>query len=97
MMQRDEVLRILGQHQQVLKEFGVRSLAIFGSVARDEARPDSDVDILVEFDGLVTFDRYMDVKFYLEDNLGTRVDLVSGRSLKPLIRSTVEKEAIYVA
>ena len=55
------------------------------------------MDILVEFDGLVTFDRYMDVKFYLEDNLGTRVDLVSGRSLKPLIRSTVEKEAIYVA
>lgn len=97
MMQRDEVLEILGQHQQVLKEFGVKSLAIFGSVARDEARPDSDVDILVEFDGLVTFDRYMDVKFYLEDRLGTRVDLVSRLMLKPLIRSTVEQEAIYVA
>ena len=96
-MQRDEVLRILAQHQQVLKDFGIKSLAIFGSVARDEARPDSDVDILVEFDGLVTFDRYMDVKFYLEDNLGTRVDLVSRKSLKSLIRSTVEKEAIYVA
>ena len=72
-------------------------LAIFGSVARDEARPDSDVDILVEFEGSVTFDRYMDVKFYLEDLLETRVDLVSQRSLKPLIRSTVEQEAIYVA
>lgn len=97
MMQRDEVLGILAQHQQALKEFGVTSLAIFGSVARDEARPDSDVDILVEFDGLVTFDRYMDVKFYLEDRLGTRVDLVSRVMLKPLIRSTVEQEAIYVA
>ncbi|MEY3329576.1 MAG: hypothetical protein RLZZ115_2459, partial [Cyanobacteriota bacterium] len=61
------------------------------------ARPDSDVDILVEFEGSVTFDRYMDVKFYLEDLLETRVDLVSQRSLKPLIRSTVEQEAIYVA
>lgn len=96
-MQRDEVLRILIQHQQVLKEFGVKSLAIFGSVARDEARPDSDVDILVEFDGLATFDRYMDVKFYLEDRLGTRVDLVSRLMLKPLILSTVEQEAIDVA
>lgn len=96
-MQREEVLRILGQNQQVLKDFGVKSLAIFGSVARDEATPDSDVDILVEFDVPVTFDLYMDVKFYLEDRLGTRVDLVSGLMLKPLIRSTVEQEAIYVA
>lgn len=96
-MKRDEVLSILAQHRMVLKDLGVKLLAIFGSVARDEARPDSDVDILVEFDGSVTFDRYMDVKFYLEDLLKTRVDLVSKRSLKPLIRSTIEQEAIYVA
>lgn len=96
-MQREEVLGILLQHQPALKDFGVKSLAIFGSVARDEARPDSDVDILVEFEGLVTFDRYMDVKFYLEDHLGTRVDLVSRRSLKHIIRDKVEKEEIYVA
>lgn len=96
-MKRDEVLSILAQHRMVLKDLGVKLLAIFGSVAGDEARPDSDVDILVEFEGSVTFDRYMDVKFYLEDLLETRVDLVSQRSLKPLIRSTVEQEAIYVA
>lgn len=96
-MRRNEVLEILAQHRQILQDFGVKSLAIFGSVARDEARPESDVDILVEFDGRVTFDRYMDVKFYLEDSLGRKVDLVSGRSLNPLIRSRVEQEAIYVA
>lgn len=96
-MKRDEVLSILAEHRMVLKDLGVKLLAIFGSVARDEARPDSDVDILVEFEGSVTFDCYMDVKFYLEDLLETRVDLVSQRSLKPLIRSTVEREAIYVA
>ena len=95
-MQRDKVLEVLQQHQQAFTEFGVISLAIFGSVARDEARLDSDVDILVEFDGRVTFDRYMDVKFYLEDSLGTPVDLVSRPMLKPLIRSTVEEETIYV-
>jgi predicted nucleotidyltransferase len=95
-MQRDEVLAILTQHQEPLKRFGVKFLAIFGSVARDEARPDSDVDILVEFEGVVTFDRYMDLKFYLEDNLGTRVDLVSKRTLKPQIRPSIEQEAIPV-
>jgi len=95
-MQRDEVLAILAQHQNSLKRFCVKSLAIFGSVARDEARPDSDVDILVEFEGPVTFDCYMDLKFYLEDHLGTRVDLVSKRTLKPQIRASVEQEAIPV-
>ncbi|WP_199247063.1 nucleotidyltransferase family protein [[Phormidium] sp. ETS-05] len=95
-MQRDEVLAILAEHRDRLKGFGVKSLALFGSTARNEARPDSDVDILVEFDGPVTFDCYMDVKFYLEDHQGTRVDLVSTVMLKPLIRPLVEREAMYV-
>lgn len=96
-MKRDEVLRILAEHRTALNSFGIKLLGIFGSVARDEAKPDSDVDILVEFEGSVTFDRYMDVKFYLEDLLGRRVDLVSRRALKPVIRAIVEQEAIYVA
>jgi predicted nucleotidyltransferase len=95
-MRRDEVLSILAQHQDSLKQFRIKSLAIFGSVARDEARPDSDIDILVEFEQPVTFDQYMELKFYLEDHLGTRVDLVSRRTLKPQIRSAVEQEAIPV-
>lgn len=96
-MQRDEVLAILTKHQATIKNYGVKSLAIFGSVARDQAKPESDVDILVEFEGTVTFDRYMDLKFYLEDQLGTRVDLVSHKMLKPQIRQNVEQEAILVA
>ncbi|MBW4693097.1 MAG: nucleotidyltransferase family protein [Lyngbya sp. HA4199-MV5] len=96
-MQRDKILSTLKQHQTVLKGLGVRSLALFGSVARDEATPTSDVDILVEFEPPITFDRYMDVKFYLEDHLERNVDLVSWKSLKPQIRATVEQEAIHVA
>lgn len=96
-MQRDRVLAILKQHWAALKQLGVRSLSIFGSVARDEARSDSDVDILVEIEPPLTFDRYMEIKFYLEDRLGTQVDLVSWRSLKPQIRDVVEREAIRVA
>ncbi|MDZ8106527.1 MAG: nucleotidyltransferase family protein [Nostoc sp. DedQUE12a] len=96
-MQREQILATLKQDRTVLKNLGVQSLALFGSVARDEATPASDVDILVEFEPPVTFDRYMDVKFYLEDRLGRKVDLVSWKSLKPQIRASVEQEAIHVA
>jgi len=82
---------------QVRARFGVRRLALFGSVARDEARPDSDVDVLVEFDGPVTLDRYMALKFHLEDALGVRVDLVTTSGLKPRARPVVEREAIDIA
>jgi hypothetical protein len=75
----------------------VKSLFLFGSTARDEARPDSDIDLLVEFAGPATFDAFMDLKFYLEDLLGRRIDLVTSRSLKPRIRPSVEREAILVA
>ncbi len=91
------VLGLLTEHQPTLRKMGVASLAIFGSVARDEARADSDVDLLVEIEAPVTFDRYMDVKFYLEDLLAKPVDLVTALSLKPQLRAIVEREAIRVA
>ncbi len=95
-MSKEEVLRRLAAHRQELVRFGVKSLALFGSVARDEAQPTSDVDLLVEFQGRATFDQYMDLKFYLEQVLGCRVDLVTRKALKPQLRSIVEKEALYV-
>ena len=96
-MNRDEILETLRAHRDELrKRFGVKSLAVFGSVARGEERPESDVDILVEFDGPATFDRYMDLKFFLEELLKRPVDLVTRRALKPRLRPYVEKEAIYV-
>lgn len=96
-MRRDDVLHILREHKAGLEQFGVASLAVFGSVARDEARPESDVDILVEFAGVATFDRYMGLKIYLEDLLGAPIDLATPRALKPRIRPAIEREAIYVA
>ena len=76
---------------------GVSRLSLFGSVVRDDFGPDSDVDVLVEFDGPATFRRYIDLRFFLEDRLGRRVDLVTQRSLRDELRSTVEQEAIRVA
>lgn len=96
-MKRDRVLAILKQHEAALKQMGVRSLALFGSVARDEARSDSDVDLLVDLEPPYTLDRYINVKFFLEDHLGASVDLVMQEGLRPQIRETVEREAIHVA
>jgi predicted nucleotidyltransferase len=93
-MKRDEVLAILAAHRQELKALGVKSLDLFGSVARDEARPDSDVDFLVEFSidaGL--FDLFR-VRHYLEDILGCSVDLGTQDALREHLREPVLKEAI---
>ena len=70
---------------------------LFGSAARGQAGPASDVDVLVEFDGPPTFDRYMDLKFHLEDLLGRRVDVVTPAALKPHMRPVVQREAVRVA
>lgn len=96
-MSRDEALRILGEHRAQIEAFGVRSIAIFGSVARDEAGPGSDVDILAEFECPPSFSQYMGLKLYLEDLLGAPVDLASAETLKARVRPCVEREAIRVA
>ena len=95
-MQREQILAILATHREAWKRFGVRSLALFGSAARDEIRPESDLDILVEFEGKATFDRYMELKFLLEELFGRRVDLVTRKAIKPRLRARIEREAIHV-
>ena len=66
--------------------FGIKSLALFGSVARNEATQESDLDFIVDFEGVVTFDRYMDLKIFLEDLFGKKIDLAIEDTLKPQIR-----------
>jgi hypothetical protein len=96
-MRRDEVVQIVRANIAELQRRGVRSLLLFGSVARDEDRPDSDVDFLVELDLPSSFDRFMGVKLFLEDVLERRVDLVSARALRAALRPVVEREAVRVA
>ena len=95
-MKRDDIIQQLTEHRQKIIQFDVKSLAIFGSVARGESGPESDVDFLVEFKGRATLDRYMDLKFFLEDLLDCWVDLVTNKALKPRMRPHVQQEAIYV-
>ena len=78
------------------ERFGVVRLALFGSTARDTARPDSDVDLLVAFDGPATSERYFGLQFYLEDLLGRPVDLVTEKALRERLRPYVKRDAIVV-
>lgn len=96
-MNRQMTLQLLGAHKPYLaRQFGVTKLALFGSTARDCATPGSDVDVLVAFDGPATSARYFGVQFYLEDILGSPVDLVTDKALRPELRPFIEKEALHV-
>ena len=97
-MNRAIILTLLNQHRdEFLNRFGAKHLALFGSAARDELRDDSDIDVLVEFDGPATFDRYMDLKFYLETLVARPVDLVTRDAVKPRLRPIIERDLIDVA
>ena len=73
-MRREEAISTLRSYLPALRrDFGVRRIALFGSTARDEARDDSDLDLLVDFEVGPTFDSFMGLKFFLEDQLGQKV------------------------
>jgi predicted nucleotidyltransferase len=96
-MTRERLLELLTRHKPVLAQrFGVTSLRVFGSFARNAARPDSDIDVLVRFDGPATADRYFGTQFYLEDLLGRPVDLVTEQALRPRLRPYIEQDLIDV-
>lgn len=96
-MDRERALSLLREHKpELARRFGVLDIALFGSMARGQAQPDSDVDILVAFDGPATSKRYFGVQFYLEDLFGCAVDLVTTKALRPELRPFVEREAQHV-
>ena len=97
-MRREQVMALLGSHfEEIRRRFGVVSLRLFGSVARDEAVSASDIDILVDFGGPAGFSQYMDLLFFLEGLLSGSVDLVTVRGLRYELREDVQREAIRVA
>lgn len=96
-MNRSRAIELLTQSKPTLAaRFGVTQLALFGSTARDAATNDSDIDILVAFDGPATSERYFGVQFHLEDLFGCAVDLVTQKALRPELRPFIEKEAVHV-
>ena len=96
-VRRNDVLAVLARLKPLLaKQYGVTRLALFGSTVRDEARPDSDIDIVAAFDGPATSERYFGVQFMLEDELGRSVDLVTDKAMRAELRPYIEREAINV-
>jgi predicted nucleotidyltransferase len=97
-MNREDVTQTLREHRTALaQKYGVRTLSLFGSVARDEAGAASDVDLLVEFDRPVGYFGLLTLQDYLESLLGCNADLGTPGSLKPRIRELILGECVRVA
>ena len=97
-MNKEDVLtKLKSSFEEIRSRFSVKNLAIFGSTARNDADISSDVDMLVEFNQKATFDLFMDLKFYLEELLGTKVDLVTEKAIRPQIKKEIERELINVS
>lgn len=97
-MNRASILALLRERRaDIAARFGARQIGLFGSAARDELRPDSDIDVLVEFDGPASYDGYFELRDYLEQLFDRPVDLVTQKGLKPRARRHVERDLIRVA
>ncbi len=96
-MQREEIVGRLAGSRDLLARFGVKELYLFGSAARDEARDDSDVDLLVEFEQPVSLFQFVRLQRGIEAVLGRRVDLVTRRAIKPQLRDRILREAVRAA
>ncbi|MGK7929874.1 MAG: nucleotidyltransferase family protein [Microcystaceae cyanobacterium] len=94
----EQILSVLQHSLENLKlEYEVKRLGIFGSLVRDEVTPNSDLDLLVEFQGDITFDNYMELKFLLEDLFQRKIDLVIKEDIKSQIREQILEETVYVS
>jgi predicted nucleotidyltransferase len=96
-MRRDEVLEKLRTHYAEIEQMGVKSLYLFGSTARDEAKATSDVDLLVDFQDPITLKKYANLYYFLEELLGHPIDLVTEEAVHERIRPYIEKDAIHVS
>jgi uncharacterized protein len=94
---REEIIATLRAHQAELRRRGVRRAALFGTLARDESKRTSDIDILIELDpkAPVGLFEYVGITQYLADLFPVRVDVANRSSLKPLVRPSVERDALH--
>ena len=96
-MHRETIIKQLSENLAELREkYGVSELALFGSVARDESSPESDIDVLVDFSKTPGLLRYIELKNYLETLLNAPVDLVTRKALKQQLRNSILSELVRV-
>ena len=93
----DEIKEIIKKHKKELKrEYGVKKIGVFGSFVRGEAKGESDIDILVEFEKPIGFFKFLELEEYLSDLIGEKVDLVSKKALKPHMGRYILEEVVMV-
>ena len=91
----EKLKQLLLPHKEAIKnKYKVKEISVFGSYVREESKPDSDMDILVEFYEPIGFFLFLELEEYLQELLGVRIDLVSKKALKPRIGEYILKEAI---
>jgi predicted nucleotidyltransferase len=96
MLTKGGILRKIEESRERIEKYGVRRIGLFGSYVRNEQREKSDIDLLVEFEeGEKSFSNYMDLKIFLEDLFGCKVDLVIVEDVKPLLKPDIMKEVVY--
>jgi predicted nucleotidyltransferase len=92
------ILQLLAEHNQQLSAFGVNKIGLFGSYVRNEAKEDSDIDLLVSIQrDKKTFRNFLSLNYYLEDLFGRKVELVTPQSLSPYIGPKILKTVEYVS
>ncbi len=94
-MTRRQVIEILQAHQEELRQFGVKKISLFGSVARESAESRSDVDMVVEFTE-TTYRRFIALKSFLESILGRKVDLLTPAAVQGRLKEEIEKDLVDV-
>jgi len=93
---KEDIFQRIRDHEETIRALGVRRIGLFGSFVRGEQRPDSDVDLLVDFEPLgKTFDHFMELSFLLEEALQRRVELVTPESLSPHLGPDILAEVEY--
>lgn len=97
MTDKETILNVLNDHMADIREKGVKSLGLFGSIARGESTSRSDVDILIEFKDPIGLFEFIRVKQYLEMLTGRQVDLVTPDAIRPVLRDRILQEVIYVS
>lgn len=97
-MTRDQAIQIMREHADEIRARGVTHLALFGSIARDEARPDSDIDVVVDIDPARKFSIFdlCGLRLYLCDTFGVETDVVIRKDLKPRFRTRIAADEVRV-
>lgn len=98
MTSKENILSLIRQHKPQLASFGINKIGLFGSYARDEQKPQSDIDILVDFSPEEeTFDNFMNLCYYLEELFADeKIEVITVNGLSPYIGKHILKEVNYV-